>query len=879
MFRRLYQVLLRAFPRDFRDRFGADMGDVFADRARQARDAGMWATVRHLNATVADTFTQGLGERRQRFAGKGPRTMWRIFESDFRAGVRRLRRNPGFTLAAALMLAIGLGFNTALFAVVNSVLLHPLPYADADRIAMLWTGRNPDGTGGVTSYADFTDWQARSRSFDTLACYNISFATLSGGGDPESVNGAVVSPEFFKVLGARVLLGRGIEPGDELITEGRPIVIAHSLWERRFSRDPAIVGKTLTLADRRRQIVGVLAAEFEQPEPFWNNPAEYWSPLTVTDEMRTQRGFHYLRVIGRLKRDATMAQAQGELDGIGRALMEGFPITNKASIVVAPLKEELMGDVRPRLAVFIGAVALVLTLAMANIVNLLLARANDRREELTVRAALGASAGRLFSHVIAEGMVLGAFSGLLGLVIAQIGVRLLVTYGQIDAPGIEQTALTGRVIGFALALSIVAGALCGLLPALRVARARLTSVGSTRTTSGLEVSRRRSWLVAAEMALALPLLIGAALLVQTLVRMQQVDPGFEPERLLSFRITLAGTRYESPESRTAFFDDLRRRLLAAPGVTGAGIVSSLPLGGLNNTGGGIVYEHATDGTQDNLGVGMRAVGGGYFQAMGIPMRKGRTFADAASDRGTIIVNERAATLMWGDANPIGRRIRMGTVGDTGKDPWMTVVGVAGNLRHEAITREPSAEIFQPYVDNAWGTMTIVVRAERDPALLTETVRRIMRETDPQLAVVALNPVRNYIDGQLARPRFGVLCALVLGVVALTLAAFGTFAVLSLLVAQRTKEIGIRVALGAAPRQVQRMVLRDSLVPAIVGCLAGATGAAWLTRAIVDQLFGVSALDPVTFAIVPAALVVVAAIASWWPARRAMRVNPTQALRA
>ncbi|HEX5215786.1 MAG TPA: ABC transporter permease, partial [Vicinamibacterales bacterium] len=877
MFRHLYDVLLRAFPRDFRERFGADMRDVFADRSRAARDAGMWATVRHVNSTVADTVTHGWGERRQRLTGKGPRTMWRVFESDLLAGVKRLRRNPGFTLAAALMLAIGLGFNTALFAVVNAVLLHPLPYAAPDRIAMIWTGRNPDGTGGVNSYADFSDLKARSRSFDALACYNISFATLTNAGDPEEINGAVVSPEFFAVLGARVLLGRVIESGDELVRDGRPIVIAHSLWERKFSRDPDVVGKTLTLADRPRRIVGVLAPEFEQPEPFWDHAAEFWSPLTVSDEMRTQRGFHYLRVIGRLKRDVTIAQARGEVDAVGRSLIAAFPLTNKESFVVALLRDELMGDVRPRLAIFIGAVALVLTLAMANIVNLLLARANDRRDELTMRAALGASAGRLFSHVIAEGMVLGIFSGLLGLAVAQVGVRLLMTYGQIDAPGIEDTALTGRVIVFSIVLSTITGVLCGLLPALRVARARLTALGSARTTSGLEVSRQRSWLVAAEMALAMPLLIGAALLVQTLVRMQQVDPGFQPERLLSFRITLGSTRYESSEARMAFHDDLRRRLLATPGVSGAGIVSSLPLGGLNNTGGGIVYERTAGEGPADLGVGIRAVGGGYFQAMGIPVLKGRTFADSTADRGTVIVNERAARLMWGDDNPIGRRIRMGNVGDTGKNPWMTVIGVAGNLRHEAITREPSAEIFQPYVDNTWQTMTVVLRTERDPAALVETVRRIMRDADPQIAVVALNPVRAYIDGQLARPRFGVLCAVVLGAVALTLAAFGTFAVLSLLVAQRTKEIGIRVALGAAPRQVQRMVLRDSLVPAAIGCAAGATAAAWLTRALVDQLFEVSALDPMTFIAAPLSLIAVAAVASWWPARRAMRVNPTQAL--
>jgi len=855
------------------------MRDLFSDRWRAARAAGALATARLLASTMADTAAHGWAERRQHSSGKGLQMAWSNFASDLRTAARHLKRNPGFTIAAALMLSIGLGFNTALFAVVNAVLLRPLPYADSNRIAMLWSGRHPDGQGKVNSYADFADWRARSRSFEALATYNISFAGLTDAGDPEEVNGAVVSADFFNVLGARMFLGRALAAGDELIQDGRPIVIAYSLWERRFNRDPGIVDKTLTLGDRRRRIVGVLDPQFEQPEPFWGQRAEFWSPLMVGDEMRTARASRFLRVIGRLKPGVTVERAQSELDVIGRELMAAYPVTNRDSVVVSPLRNELVGDVRPLLAVFLGAIALVLSLAMANIVNLLLARANDRRGELATRAALGASGIRLISLVITEGVVLGLFSGVLGLGIALAGVRLLLAYGSVDAQGIDHTAITWQVVLFAIGLSIVTGALCGLIPALRVSRARLSAIGSARVSSGLDVSRRRSWLVAGEMALALPLVIGAALLAQTLVRMQLVNPGFEPERALAFRVTLSGSRYESDPSRLAFFDDLRRRLLAEPGVRGAGIVSSLPLGGLNNTGAGIVFEQPVTGTRANLGVGFRAVSGGYFQALGIPVTQGRTFSDTAVDRGTVVINERAAQLMWGHEPAIGRRIRFGQIDDGGASPWLTVVGVTGNLRHEAITREGSAEVFRPYVDNAWPTMTVVLRSDQDPARLAPSVRRVVGAIDARLPIVALRPVREYIDGQLARPRFGVLCAVVLGVVAVSLASFGTFAVLSLLVAQRTKEIGIRVALGAAPRQVQRLVLRDSLIPASVGCIVGTTAAAWLTRAIVDQLFGVSALDPTTFTIAPMLLVVVAAAASWWPARRAMRVNPTQALRA
>jgi putative ABC transport system permease protein len=803
------------------------------------------------------------------------------FVDDLISACRSLVRRPAFTLATAFMLAIGLGFNTALFAVVHSVLLRPLPYVQPDRIVMAWTGRNPDGSGIVNSYADYLDWKAKSHSFTALAAFNISFGTLSGVGDPEEIGGATVSPEFFPALGAQMFMGRPIRPGDELIKleEGRPIVIAYSLWKRRFSLDPGIIGRTITLANHPRRVVGIVGRDFIQPEPFWGELAEYWNPLAVTDQMRTQHGYHYLRVVGRLADGVSLDEARAEMDGIGRQLMKAYPQTNSQPVVLVPMADQLVGDTRPLLLLFLGAVTLVLSLAVANIVNLLFARANGRRAELAVRAALGASRGRLISQLVAESTMIGLTGGLMSLGFAEVGIRLLLAYGQVRAPGIEQTALDSVVVAFAIGLSALTGALCGIVPAFRVARARLSSsLSNMRGSTGLEVSRARTWLVAAEMALAVPLLVGAALLTETLVTMQRVDLGFDPAHALQFRVTLAGTRYETPAAKIALFNDLLGRLVA-PSTTSAGIVSSLPLGGLNNTGGSIVYEKS-DGTLAELGVGFRVATSGYFASLGIPLRQGRLFSESEGDTDTVVINERAAHAIWGAASPLGRRVALGSAADEkGRGSWLTVIGVVGGVRHEALTEESRPEIFQPYRANPWSTMTVVVRSKGDPASVASLARAAVRAVDAGLPLVGLGPVATLIDGQLARPRFGVLCAGVFGALGLALAAFGTFAVLTLLVAQRTKEIGIRMTLGAAPGRVGWLILRQSLVPALAGCLAGGVAAAWLSGSLASQLFGVKPHDLPAFASAAGSLVLVALVASWWPARRAQHIDPVKALRS
>jgi putative ABC transport system permease protein len=878
----LYRQVLRLFPRAFRARFGDDMALMFADRLRAARRQGRLAVAALWWRTTVDVLEHASAERRQAPLGHQSRGgFMRTLLDDLATAIRSHVRRPGLILLAAPMLAIGLGFNTALFAVVHAVVLRPLPYLGPDRVVMVWTGRNPDGSGSVNSYADYAEWKTRSHSFESLATYNISFATLADGGDPEEVGGSVVSPEFFHVLGGRILLGRGIAPGDELIgiDSGRPIVLAESLWTRRFNRDPHILERTMTLAGHQRRIVGIVSPEFVHPEPFWGERTEYWSPLTVTADMRTNHANHFLRVIGRLAPGVTLAQARADMDGIGRDMMNARPVTNTSSVVLAPVANELQRGTRTMAWVFLAAAALVLVLGIANIVNLLLARANQRRGELTVRIALGASNARLVRQLVLESTVVGLAGGLLGLGLAEVGIRVLLAYAPINSPGIDTTTVDLAAAGFAVALSTLTGATCGLLPAWRVARARLGSTVGQRGSSGLETSRARRWLVSAEMALALPLVVGAGLLARTLVGMEQVNPGFDASHALEFRVTTSGPRYDSDAANIAFFTDLVERLRAAPGVTAAGIVTSLPLGGLNNTGGQIVYQSA-DGVPAELGVGFRAATAGYFAALHIPLRQGRLFDATAADKATVVINDRAAAAMWGEADPIGRRLRFGSLADrSDAQDWLTVIGVVGSLRHEALTRLPNPEVFRPYQAMPWSTMTVVTRTTGEPAAIGSSVRAAVRAVDPHLAIVNMAPMTDFLGGQLAAPRFGVVASTIFGVLGLALAAFGLFAVLSLSVAQRTREIGIRLALGATRRAVGRLLARESIGMVAVGCVLGCLASALLSQVIASELFGVTPHDEVAFAESVGVLLVSAIAAGWWPARRAMQVNPVTALRA
>ena len=878
----MYRLLLYCFPRAFRRRFGEDRAAVFEDRRRAAARRGKVDLARLWSRTVVDGVRHGLAERRlenTRRQGRGAleRSMQTIWQ-DLRNAFRSLARQPLFAVLAAGMLAVGLFFNITLFAVVDAAILRPLPFRNADELLLLWSGRNPDGSAAVNSPADFQDWKARATSFSGMAAYNISLATISGEQDPEELHGSVVTREFFDILGSRPLLGRTFLDDDYLTGSDATVLISESLWRRRFGANPDFVGSLITMSDRPRRVVGVMPDTLMHPEPFWYRDADYWFPFRITDQMLVNRSGRYVRVIARLADGVSLEDARTEMDVIGRQLMNEHPETNTTSVIVVPLTEQLVGDTRPLFWLFLGASGLVLFLAGTNIVNLMLARTSRRRFELAVRSALGAGQWRLGRQLAFEGALVGLLAGAFGLSLATIGIPLVVTRAPVALPGLVDAGLNGRVLLVSVTLSILAGVACGLLPAFRVVRSRLSGVlGSARgASSDLEATRGRTWLVIAEIALATPLVVGALLLAQTLGNLQRVDPGFDPAGTLSFRVTLSGDRYDDGQASVRFFDDLEDRLRALPGVTASGIVSSLPMGGLNNTAGAISAPGETPDVVNEVRGGFRMASSGYFEAMGIDIVRGTTFADGIDGSATVVVNEALASALWGDADPIGRQVRLG--GADADGDWSTVVGVARDVRHVRLTQPPDPEVFLPYVTNPWSTMSVVLRGSGAPGGYEPQVRSIVRQLDGRLAVVNVLPVADIVAGGWARARFGTICAVLFAGIGFLLAAGGTFAVLSLLVAARRREIGIRLALGASPQRVGRLIVRQAMVPTAIGCALGAGAAIAAANLLSASLFGVAPRDPLAMVGAVASLAVAALLASWLPARRAMRVDPLTTLK-
>lgn len=789
------------------------------------------------------------------------------------AAWRSVRSRPGFSAGVVVMLALGLGFNVALYAIAESALLRPLPYTEPERVVFVWQGLWPDGDGKVNSVLDYEDFRAKSTSFAAMAAFNLSFLPLTDGGAPEQINGAIVTTEFFEVLGREALIGRTFAAGDDVPTIDRPIVISHALWTRRFHRDPSVINGTLTLGERSRRIVGVMPADFEHPEPFSDEPVEYWSPMTISPDMRTNRAMRYLRVIGRLAPDVSLASAQSEAAAIGDGLRTAHgELAAEQGPVVRTADDELVGDTRVWLLVCAAGAGLVLLLAMGNIVNLLLANTTARRRELAVRAALGASRSRLAAQLVSESVLLSVGGGLLG-----VGLASLVIRGVLAADSnlvrLEHAGVDTSVWVFAVVLSMLTGVACGLWPALRVTTTRVMGhLASARGATGLEVSRARTWLIAGEMALAVPLVTGALLLSVTLLQMVRVDAGFDADHATHFRVSLR-QRYATAERRIGFVDDLEARLRALPGVTAAGVVSSLPMGGLNNTGGRFAYEQ-TDGSHAQLSAGFRSASPGYFEALGIRVVAGRGFSSRAEDTTSIVVNERFAQLAWPDGPAIGRRLRLAT--DT--DAWKTVVGVVGNVRHVRLTDDAEPEVFWPYNTDPWPTMSVVVRST-DPQTTVGQIRPAVAALDAQLPVVALARVSDIVAASRAPAAFSASAATLFGALAIALSAFGTFAVLSLLVGHRTREIGIRFALGATPARIRALVLGDALWPTLAGCLVGLMLAAWLTRTLAASVYGIDPYSPWIFLAAVLLLTTMAGLATWLPTRRAVRVDPAITLRA
>ena len=795
---------------------------------------------------------------------------------DLRHGARLLRRSPGFAAIAIAALAIGIGANTAIFSVVNAVLLKRLPYDDPDRLAIVWERNIPrNRLTNPVSPGNYIHWREMNHSFIDLAAVAPTFNfTLTGVGDPVEIPGQVVTGQFFPILGVKPLLGRLLTMDDDH-PDSHVVVLSERLWRRRFDSDPAIVGRFINLRGVSYTVAGVVPAEFS----YLDKTVELWVPLGLRAEARTPRG-RSISVVGRLKPGVSVASAQTDLAAVHAELTRMFPEINTGwSTTVVGMKEQMTGDVKPALLVLLTAVALVLLTACANVANLLLARATSRGRELAVRAALGADRGRIARQLLAESAVLGLAGGVGGLALAWWGLHVLrtVVAARLPVQRLESASIDGWVLAFTLVASLVSALLFGALPALTGARnLNVALKEGGRTGSGSRGNRVRSTFVVVEIMLALVLLVGAGLLLRSFSRLLAVDPGFDPGNTLTMRLSLPNARYDDARMKQ-FYRGLFDRVDALPGVQSAGAVSFLPLTGLASATSLLIVGQPRSPLGQEPVADVRVVTHGYFKAMGVPLLKGRLFneTDPADAKDKIIVNAAFARQHWPAGDPIGKRIIV-SWSDKREDE---IIGVVGDTRHAGMDIAARPTTFWPYARSVYGSMTLAVRTTSDSKALSNTVIGAIRAQDAELAVTDVRTMDEVIAVSVAQRRLLMLLVSIFAGAALLLVAVGVYGVIACSVTQRTQEIGIRMALGAQRPGVLRMIVGQALLLAAVGVGVGAACAALLARLITGFLFEIRPSDPVTFLSVSGVILAVAVAASVIPAVRATRVDPVVALRA
>ena len=808
-----------------------------------------------------------------------------LLEQDLRYGLRVLRKSPGFTAAAVVLLALGIGANTAIFSVVDAVLLRPLPFADAERLVKVAHVPPAKSFPGMTMFsvspANYLDWRRQGRSFETMAAYAPASFTLTGGDRPEPLSGSAVSADFFAVLRARPAAGRFFLPEEDQPGRGNVVVLSHSFWKSHFAASPQVIGRRLILDGQGYTVVGVLAPRFQLAG--WNpTDVQLWTPLAWNAKLRALRGIHDYNVVARLKPGVTARQAQAEMDTISTRLARQYPADDAGwGAVVLPLHQYLVGNVRPALLVLLGAVILVLLIACANVANLVLARTLGRRKEIAIRAALGAGRGRVLRQILAESLLVALAGGALGLVIARFGVRLIVAF-LADLPRATEIGLDGRVLAFTLAVSLLTGVAAGLAPALPMTRPDLSAalksgLGRTDASSG-GGGRTRGMLVVAEVALSLLLLVGAGLMIRSLAALRAVAPGLDPRHVLTMTVGISATKYPRRDQQQAFFDRLLQRVRSLPGVESAGVVDSLPLSG----GGGSMQPIAIAGrpaavVAEQPEVAVRRISPGYLRALRIPLLRGRDLAatDAANQPAVVLVSASMARRFWPGEDPVGKRLTLSFVPQTSR----LVVGVVGDVKQRGLDeREPVATLYRPLAQEPTSWLSLVVRTVPPPLGSVGAIESAIREIDPDQPAQDVLTMEDVLGRSLAQRRFNMLLLAAFAGLALILAAAGIYSVLAYSVRRRVREIGIRMALGAQLRDVLRLILVEGMKPALAGMALGLAAAVAFDRVVASLLYGVSATDPTTFAAVSALLGGVALAACVIPAHRATRVQPMAPLR-
>ena len=793
---------------------------------------------------------------------------------DSRFSLRSLLKRPGFTAIALLALALGIGANTAIFSLVNAVILQPLPYRDPDRLISVYGTRNRSTQGSVGP-TDFLDYRSQNKTFEQFAASGSMMLpmNLTGSGEPERLNASIITGNYFDTFGVRPALGRGFSLENEKTGQDHVTVLSHAFWQTRFGGDPNIVNKTINLDGKAYEVLGVMPAEVVLPQP-----AQLWVPINFdADPEMKMRNARFLRGIGRLKEGVTLDQAQTDTDLIAAQLEQQYPDSNTGwSLRLIPLREILVGGSRTMLFILFGAVGFVLLIACANVANLLLVRAAARQKEIAMRTALGASRLRIIRQMITESLLLAIFGGALGALLAVAGVKLLVSLGEDNIPRTANVKIDATVLAFTLLISLATGLLFGLAPAIRTMKENLVDALKDGIRGGSEATvknRTRSLLVVFESAIAVMLLIAAGLLIRSLVALQNVDPGFDPNNVLTLRVDLPRQKYNTPEKASNFFEQLETRVAGLPGVEAVGLITDLPLSGEARD---MPYRvEGRPATSDIAFVDFRRVNKNYFSAMRIPLRRGRNFTEQEvrqSDK-AIVVSQAFVDSVFPNEEALGKRLIIWS--GIRNEPY-EIIGIVGDTRYQSLQGEPSATMYVPTRELLF--VNLVIRTQGDPLSLVGGVRKEVNALDPDQPIAAIRPMTEWVAMSAAGARYRTTLLGLFALLAMILAATGIYGVMSYSVAQRTQEIGVRMALGARPLDVLKLVVGQGMMLALIGVIVGLAGALALTRVMSSLLFGVTERDPITFVAVAALLIVVAFIACFVPAHRATRIDPLIALR-
>ena len=786
---------------------------------------------------------------------------------DIRYGVRSLLKRPGFTAVAVFTLALGIGANSAIFSVLNAVLLRPLPYVDPDRIVHIEETEGQVGIG--VSPPNLLDFQQQNNTFESVAGYTGGSFILTGAGEPLRVQSCAISSDLFSVVGVKPLIGRSFSVEDEKPGQARTALISYGLWQRRFGGDQALLQKQITLDSDSYTVVGVMPSGFEFP--IQSEPVEVWTPLEQPEDLAQLRSAHYVDVVGRLKPNITLHQAHADLEIIATRIAQQYPKEVSGKTTVVTLKKDLVGRAQPYLLMLGGAALLVLLIAIANVASLALARAAERQKEIALRTALGASKSRVVRQLLTESLILSIAGGLAGITLAAWSTDFLIAIAPGDLPRLQSTQVDARVLLFALATSIITGILLGLIPAWRAANPDLQKSlkeGETRSASAPRQALRKA-LVVSEVTLALVLLCGAGLLIRTLWKLNSVNPGFDPDKVLVAELVLPKTKYPDAGKQTLFFQQLIARIKSTPGVESAGGTSNLPLSGTDMVFMASVEDHTFPAS-------FRAVSEDYFRTMRIPLLKGRWFDDhdTAESQPVVMINETMARqLAPNNEEVLGKRIKHGF-----KRPVAEVVGVIGDVKYAGLDQQTKPEMYVPFAQRSWPFMRIVARTKSDPSLVVGAIREALKAIDKDQPIDKVTTMSSVVSRSIGARRFYMQLLGMFAALAFILAAVGIYGVVSYSVAQRTREIGIRVALGAQSRDVLGLVVKEALRLTVLGVILGLAGAFAATRILRSLLFEVTPTDPATFICLSLLLTLVALLASFIPARRATKVDPLLALR-